>query len=480
MPQKLFAGIIGVGLAWSVGISAAAASFVNIAPQMSYLETERDAYTIDTIQDERVLSTFHPLRDPRFAIGYTGGKDHWFTIDIDLNRTTGWHVLELYNPRLGEAVLYQPDAEGNYYATELGARHPFWKRHIAGLTPAFPVRIDTREPARYYLRVRHYGSLRFEARLWELDDFNRSANRFLSFYLVLSGALLTLAIFNLSVFFQLRKANYLWLGLFLGALNFNLMANSGTANMLLWPTPSWIKFHSMPITDLLTIWTGIAFCNTFLKNAPGAPFLTRLNLLAGLIAFLGLLGTLFLITSAFYLLFLGGVLAPVAVTIMAFRAAMARQPYALGFLACWGLLLAAVVFSCLQGPGLMPATPFTENFLFIAAFPAAVGWSFTLISQVRQKIHDERIALEQELAANSSKLRDALEEVETLHELLPICCNCKKIRDDSGYWQHVETYFRTHMETDFSHGICPDCATNLYPEYFPESRKPQPPAPPES
>ena len=41
--------------------------------------------------------------------------------------------------------------------------------------------------------------------------------------------------------------------------------------------------------------------------------------------------------------------------------------------------------------------------------------------------------------------------------LLPICCYCKKIRDDHNYWQQVETYISAHSDTRFSHGICPEC-----------------------
>ena len=61
------------------------------------------------------------------------------------------------------------------------------------------------------------------------------------------------------------------------------------------------------------------------------------------------------------------------------------------------------------------------------------------------------------------ELRDALAQVKTLSGLLPICANCKKIRDDKGYWHSVEVYVRDHSEADFSHGMCPDCAKELYP-----------------
>jgi hypothetical protein len=62
------------------------------------------------------------------------------------------------------------------------------------------------------------------------------------------------------------------------------------------------------------------------------------------------------------------------------------------------------------------------------------------------------------------KLQKALEEIKTLSGLLPICSHCKKIRDDSGYWQGVEQYIAEHSSVQFSHGICPDCLRQYYPK----------------
>ncbi|MDA3831916.1 MAG: hypothetical protein PF495_00815, partial [Spirochaetales bacterium] len=64
-----------------------------------------------------------------------------------------------------------------------------------------------------------------------------------------------------------------------------------------------------------------------------------------------------------------------------------------------------------------------------------------------------------------SNLQDALAKVKTLSGFLPICANCKKIRDDNGYWNQIEAYIRDHSEAEFSHGICPDCEKKLYPDY---------------
>jgi two-component system, OmpR family, sensor histidine kinase VicK len=62
-------------------------------------------------------------------------------------------------------------------------------------------------------------------------------------------------------------------------------------------------------------------------------------------------------------------------------------------------------------------------------------------------------------------LTKALAEVKTLSGLLPICASCKKIRNDTGYWQAVEVYIKEHSQAEFTHSICPECARRLYPEY---------------
>ena len=68
------------------------------------------------------------------------------------------------------------------------------------------------------------------------------------------------------------------------------------------------------------------------------------------------------------------------------------------------------------------------------------------------------------LAAKVQELRQALDQIKTLRGIVPICANCKKIRNDTGYWQQVEVYVRDHTEAEFTHGICPECITKLYPE----------------
>jgi hypothetical protein len=63
-------------------------------------------------------------------------------------------------------------------------------------------------------------------------------------------------------------------------------------------------------------------------------------------------------------------------------------------------------------------------------------------------------------------LQGALAQVKTLSGLLPICAHCKRIRDDQGYWNQIELYIRRHSNANFTHGICPECAKEHYPELY--------------
>jgi len=89
---------------------------------------------------------------------------------------------------------------------------------------------------------------------------------------------------------------------------------------------------------------------------------------------------------------------------------------------------------------------------------------------LRQKVIEfekeitDRNQVEEEREKLILKLQGAFSKINILKGLLPICASCKKIRDDTGYWNQIEEYIRDRSEADFSHGICPECAKKLYPE----------------
>ena len=78
-----------------------------------------------------------------------------------------------------------------------------------------------------------------------------------------------------------------------------------------------------------------------------------------------------------------------------------------------------------------------------------------------------RIAtLQRDLALRVAELQEALANVKQLSGLLPMCSYCKRIRDDSDYWQQLETYLSHHSEAEFSHGICPACLDHVTKDFI--------------
>ena len=76
------------------------------------------------------------------------------------------------------------------------------------------------------------------------------------------------------------------------------------------------------------------------------------------------------------------------------------------------------------------------------------------------------VKTERVLQEEKNKLQKALDEIKTLHGIIPICSHCKQIRDDKGLWKKMEEYIHAHSDARFSHSICPDCASKHYSKFY--------------
>lgn len=135
--------------------------------------------------------------------------------------------------------------------------------------------------------------------------------------------------------------------------------------------------------------------------------------------------------------------------------------------------------------GLIWTIVFSSFLFFVILTPAVFGWysyghiivlrfiiTFGIVTMIgyglesardfnSKMLEEKNLALLQE----KQQLETALKEINTLSGLIPICSSCKKIRNDEGYWEQVETYIKNHSGADFTHGICPDCIAKLYPDF---------------
>ncbi len=103
----------------------------------------------------------------------------------------------------------------------------------------------------------------------------------------------------------------------------------------------------------------------------------------------------------------------------------------------------------------------TEKVLFVSFFGIWLLGIFGIFISYWVIIKDFRQRLKL-----IGELKKTLGEVKTLKGFIPICASCKKIRNDEGFWDQLESYISAHSDADFTHSICPDCINKLYPEYM--------------
>lgn len=129
----------------------------------------------------------------------------------------------------------------------------------------------------------------------------------------------------------------------------------------------------------------------------------------------------------------------------------------------YGLLLWSLIFTIISE---LAFTFYVNNY----GFSNLVGhyfkiFSFMLIYEaiIKTGIEKPYELIFHELDNTNKQLHTALDEIKQLQGIVPICMHCKKIRDDSGYWNQLEQYLHDHAGTKFSHGICPECVKEYYP-----------------
>jgi len=112
-------------------------------------------------------------------------------------------------------------------------------------------------------------------------------------------------------------------------------------------------------------------------------------------------------------------------------------------------------YTALRKDGTTFPTKFYSSVIYDAGNPVGLRGFIVDITDLKK--------VEESLCEERDALQKALSELKVLRGLLPICGVCKKIRDDKGYWNKIESYISEHSEAEFSHSICPECSRRLYP-----------------
>jgi len=145
----------------------------------------------------------------------------------------------------------------------------------------------------------------------------------------------------------------------------------------------------------------------------------------------------------------------------------------------YGLAISVIAYLWIAGFLVFPGQ--VDRYIVLPTVWATLGIAFLIttcilyssaavfyksLSELVDTIDSQRLKIEErtaELARTNRELEEALRDIKTLSGLLPICSNCKKVRDDSGYWQQLDHYLQSHSQAKFTHSFCPDCIKKLYP-----------------
>ncbi len=105
------------------------------------------------------------------------------------------------------------------------------------------------------------------------------------------------------------------------------------------------------------------------------------------------------------------------------------------------------------------------NIIGVILFLVAASIFSLIVYYMMQQAHFSAFtSLQAEQSANS-ELRNAMRSIDTLQHLLPVCANCKKVRDDNGYWEQIDEYINAHSDVSITHSICPGCFSDLYSDF---------------
>lgn len=126
--------------------------------------------------------------------------------------------------------------------------------------------------------------------------------------------------------------------------------------------------------------------------------------------------------------------------------------------------------------GLTSAASPLNSYAYAADFKLRFALSFLIVTFVsywfehqRQGYRHRLEEQNRQLQLEQERLKKTMAEVAKLRELIPMCANCRKLRDDEGYWKDIERYLEDHAKVQFTHGLCPDCIKELYPGVVPKS-----------
>jgi hypothetical protein len=443
-----------------------------VVGQVQVWEDRSATATLDQILAQRAQFTDLHTDAPNY--GFTGSA-YWLRIPVkNPDNVPSRFYLDIKNSGLDYVTLYVVGNATLHETIQSGDTVPINQRPYLATTLVLPFHLAGGAAAELYVRVQTNGAALFVPFEVLAEKAIQSAVAFgwvlHSLFLGIIGALF---IYNLFIFSLLRTRLYLYYILYLPVIYLVLAGISGFGPTYLYPGYTWLGNAGVGFFTGIALALLLLMTRAFLLTSTHI-WLDR-SLQIGIMGAFVFSGGVFVWSPRFGYQLTAGTLFffPLfcfAVGVIAWRLGRTEARfYIIGQITSW----VSMVLFALLNTGVLPYHFLIYQSPAFGIASDALLLSLALADQIRLLQRARMVA--EDLARKNLEIRqEELErlvaertaEIKTLHGILPICANCKKIRDEEGAWQGLETYISQHTDAQFSHGICTDCMKSLYPTIY--------------
>lgn len=456
-----------------------------LCPHRMYAEAPAKLFVgpVQVLEDSTTTATFEQIRarhaefsdvhGPAPQFGFTASA-YWLRIPVqNLQPAAATFYLDIQNPLLDSVTLYVISNGTLQTTQQSGAQITAWQRPYLAPTLVLPFPVAASATAELYVRVQSDG-VTLQLPITVRDD--RSLQRSVTLNWVLSSVLVSMLaamlLYNLMLLTLLRSRLYLYYVLYLLFAFIAVAIIGGIGPTYLFPNSAWVNIHGIPFATEIFFALMVLITREFVVSRADR-WLNRWMKFLAIVAFLAAFGSLFLpMRFNYQLLITMDFVYPLFCCFVGVRALHQGRTEARFLIAGQFSSWLALVITGLVAADILPYHALIYQGTAIGVVIDSLFLSLALADRIRilQRAHidaEERARRNLEIRGDELErlVSERTAEIRTLQGILPICANCKKIRDDEGAWRGLEEYISSHTDTEFSHGICADCMRELYPGY---------------
>jgi hypothetical protein len=450
-------------------------SAANVAPHIEALADLESALTISDVLLPETSQRYEPINASMLNFGIIDGT-YWVRFQI---HNTGNSPLEQYleveKATLDAVELYTVNGSSVDEHQIVRSDTAYNKRPVPARRPVFRISLGPGETKMYVMQIRTVGATSTNMTLLDPERYYERESHGVVAMGIYFGMLLIMTAHYLVMFVVFRETSFLYLAATIASSAAYVATYQGYTFEFMWPEAANLSQRfTLPLVGIMFGFSAL-FAERFLDAWKNSPKLAKVLIAIAVLGFcepaVNAYGGVWSDALAYAL----GIGTPLAILVAALNCLRTGKRAAWIFLGSWSLLLVSAVLYSLADIRVIPDVFVIQNGPLLTFPVMLLMLSLAMWDRFKTNEERHRDTLEQRVEERTRELAKALEDVQTLEGLIPICAYCKKARDDAGFWSQIEQYISTRSNAEFSHGICPECLEKHYGDIV-KGRKAQSPA----